>query len=411
MEYDNRKMGICDWLISLVIPLQLYINTSSSFIPQSAVCLVFIAVILLDFLLNHSMQILMISMPMYAGVIICFIALPILCFHVQTISGLMYICLQVAFLLFCDLSGRKVYENSKILDICFLLSSAIVIFQIIVNISEINPNTISSIFYANSGSQVRYRASFGFVHPNFTALSLCVTLLLTYLRIKGEQRVFRRILLAAIIAIEFIALLCSGSRTGAICVFVFVILELLFKFLGDIASSALRFIIILSICVGAIFLIFSFGGTIDTNELSTLSSGRYSTIVDGINQLAEEGRLLFGYTVTNVSEANATLISAGVSTSDNWYYIQITRFGIVGLVAILIPIIYVIHFLYQRVMDYYHTTYTLSAIIALMIYGVGENVVYNQGVALSVLIWILIFSQLNNPADDIVEFNHVEANK
>ena len=130
---------------------------------------------------------------------------------------------------------------------------------------------------------------------------------------------------------------------------------------------------------------------IDVQKLSDLSSGRVNTIVTGIDGLNYNGYLWFGYIVSNVSEANGSLSAIGIITSDNWYYLQIARFGLVGLLLFMIPIIITM----KKILDFaQHRTdmrFVFTGCLTLFLYGFGENVVFNQGVVLSTFVWTLIF--------------------
>lgn len=392
----EKKLTLQDLLIIAIIPLQIFTHVTSPHISVNLMYVLFFIIIILHIMYGNKLYIFENTKGIYIGFTLCFLVVPTLCFHIRDLSGCIYIALLLMYLLLCDVIGQRLAScRINILMWWAFLSSVILFILVIINIKEINVNTLTSVFktkeYADSeGTALRYRASLGFSHPNFAGIVCMMIFMLNYIAAQKAKTKKVRNLYVIFLILSIIPVLSTGSRTACLCIVAFIALEIAFKFLLKINDVKIRNLIMFVIVLFVVFVILGINN-IDVQKLSDLSSGRVNTIVTGIDGLNDNGYLWFGYIVSNVSEANGSLSAIGIITSDNWYYLQIARFGLVGLLLFMIPIIITM----KKILDFaQHRTdmrFVFTGCLTLFLYGFGENVVFNQGAVLSTFVWTLIF--------------------
>ncbi len=387
----NGTFRISCFLAFSIVPLQMLSHTRLS-IPFSnyIIYIVYLAILFFYYIKNTEIGISKSVRFLYYSVIVGMLFIPIFVFHVKSVADMIYLFLSICFLATCDILGRQLSkDNYRIIFVWVILCTAIVDFMVILNINEINVNTISGVFYS-ANDKLRYRASFGFWHPNFAAIVLDTLLLLYYILLNYIVDVKLKRIIVFCILINCVPLLCTGSRTAIMSAIAFICFEIGFRILKKIRSKKIRGLIAVSLVFIISFIMLNIN--YDYESLSKFSSGRLSAVSVGLESLGRNNSLIFGFTVSKVSNLNASLSGIDATGSDNWYYTYIARFGIVGMVFFLLPLIIMIYRIYSALMKNLCMSYGLSAMLTLIIYSIGENVLFNQGVVISLVVWIIFFS-------------------
>ena len=371
--------------IILTLPMLIACFISGIGLKVEYVYFLYFAIVAIDICLTRKIEFSRITVPLYLSLFIFWCLLPFALFHIDSINGAVYVFLLILFLLAVNVIGRDtVFTSIGFIKYWAIFAVVICLIQVARNIGEINIDTIQGVLYDASTKEHRIRASFGFYHPNSTAYILAATMLLQYI-MYVETRI--KYYLATML-ICVIPLLCTGSRTGTIGIITFFIMELFFYILQRTDRGRIF------VKIGAIVLIALVISSMDFSDIDTASSGRSTTIFSSLEVMYHNHSLLFGAIVTNISHANSTLKLFDLQGSDNAYYSIIIRFGVVGLVTFLSAAIYFVKKLYDESINYGLKTYCVSMFIMLMVYGLGENVLFNQSSVLCFLVWVFLFRQI-----------------
>ena len=107
---------------------------------------------------------------------------------------------------------------------------------------------------------------------------------------------------------------------------------------------------------------------------------------------------MFGYKVINQSKGYTIFDAIDIGTTDNFYYTYILTFGIVGIIVLLIPYITSIRELYHGFNNNIIENNSLCLLISILIYGIGENIVFSQGAIISLFTLVFV-------AEDLIKLN------
>lgn len=387
------KVLLFDVIISLILPMQIYRCTLNAIIGQNVIYIGMLLIVLIYIIINRNYIIGGQKKLMYGCFLLSTVVLPIFSFHVDNIGSLLYVTILVVYYFLCDIVGRRFSCNKNIPMNWCILSTIVIDINIIQNINQINADTILGILFDPNSGTIRMRATFGFFHPNFAAVCIVSLLMLYYIILFNERRALVRTALIILFAFNSLALICTGSRTAILAILAFIISEVHIRALKFLQTAKTRFLMNFATLSAMLVIVFQL--TDSSIDLSLLSSGRLDRILDGIQDLSQTGHLFLGYTVSSIVSLEANLGNSGILGTDNWYYMQILRYGILGLIIFMFPIFLYLKSVYKRVISNQTSTYYFSAVIMLLIYGVGENVLFNQAIPLTTLIWTIIFSELN----------------
>ncbi|MGN0601580.1 MAG: hypothetical protein ACI4I7_02585 [Oscillospiraceae bacterium] len=384
-------------LVGILIPMMILMHASNPFVNTNRIYMIYIMIIVVSLPNSYKLPINKTSKIIYTCVILSMFVVPIFAFNIDSFSSVIYALLLIVFLFVADYSGQILYRDfHRVINMWVYLGLIIVDILVITHIDEINKNTIFGVFYSSNLNSIRYRASFGFLHPNFASIAITTFLFCIYLKFKWAEDNREKIFSFILLIVHIIPLLCTGSRTAAISIVVFLSMEVILKFYNNIYSEKSKSIIIIFILLLILISATSISSksTMSAEDFSDLTSGRYGTIMDNLKILSDQGKIWFGNTVSSVSNANSSLALIGATTSDNWYYLQIARFGIVGTAIFMLCIVAIFINQLKSFGAKKIDSVSLSSMISLLVYGFGENVVYNQGVSLCAVVWIVLFMEI-----------------
>lgn len=307
-----------------------------------------------------------------------YIFIPIFSMRVEfesLIFGVFTIIFACDILICVDICKRSGDEMMR----CFLLSNSIVLlFQILINISQINQFTIMRMF----DSSIEIRAYFGFRHPNFAAMFLVSEIVLLYICLGKTNRKAWRGFYCITIAACFIPILATGSRTALIAVLFFLVSELIFKS-EKILKGYTKYVYVLLLVVGCTLVITLCGDYIVNN-----SSGRLNMFAKNFSLLNSASKILFGLGGGSTSSISSI---KGIRFSDNWFVTCIVRYGVLGLLFMTVLLFMIIRSLFKNP---YADKYAISLLFTLIIYSMGENMLFTAGVSLSFLLWVIVGTAL-----------------
>lgn len=377
-------------LIILIFPLFAITFLAYSPFDNDVIYILYIAIVLLDLfkskgLLYCTKQ----CQSLYFCVIIGFFIVPIVAFKVRSLQSLLYVLLLIVFLRTCELIGREWQDSEdQSFGISCVLTTIIVDYHVILNIDEINSETILGVFYQSEQGILRVRGSFGYAHPNTAAIMLVAVILMLYIMQTSMNKIKNKVIVALSILFNFIALLCTGSRTGAVSVLCFFFLLLYFFAYSKLNKPHLQFV---ALFITAVLIIAAIT-TASWQTIAEMSSGRDVLLKDGLSEMTSNGTLFFGEQVASITQSTSSGIT--VSGTDNWYYMTLLHFGLFGMFMFLIPFIVLSVKATKRAMRGEIPIYIPAAVLMLCVYGIGENVVFNQGIILSCLVISLFFKSM-----------------
>ena len=320
---------------------------------------------------------------MSIGIIIVYLFLPFLFFTITYNSfktNIFYSMLNIIFLLAVVLTSAEIKKNEyKFILIGTLISNTIYLgYSIVKNFNQINLQSIQLVFNGNR----KGRAYFDFSHPNFAAMFILVEIILIYIvffKIYKNKKIG-----TFFIGFFIIPLLCTGSRTAFYSLILFVGLEIYVNIM-EYVDKKIRIIVII---LGSGILLFIFSKL--TFFLLENSSGRNIALIDNIKLLIENGKLLTGFGPVQISRLKRVII--GLKVSDNWYMTQLIRYGLFGLIIMIICVIYFIkksNSLFEK-----KDKYSINLMIVLLFYSFAENVLFVPGVIVSWISWMIYFCQI-----------------
>jgi hypothetical protein len=304
-----------------------------------------------------------------------YIMVPLLGFNLD-FEVILYGLLALLFVYVIYICGGVVAFNRKDLLFSLLISNSVVmVFQILKNLDEINQNTIMRMFDSN----LYNRAYFGFSHPNFAAMFIVEEIILLYfcLKLSRHSSYYWLAILTC-----FVPLMATGSRTAFISILFFFVSELIFK-LSPILKKYTRYVYLLGFIVGFLLIINLLGA-----ELVSNSSGRFDQVINNINVLSKNNKILFGLGGGSTSSISSI---KGINFSDNWYITCILQYGVIGLGVMLILFLRISSKVFKVSVG--NESY-ISLLFVLAIYSIAENMLFTPGVSYSWLSWVLITSEM-----------------
>ncbi|WP_195346209.1 O-antigen ligase family protein [Paraclostridium sordellii] len=296
---------------------------------------------------------------------------PISSFNIETDTVLYYV-FTICFIIVSYIGGTILNEDkNKTINYMIISNSIPLLYQIVVNIDQININTVMSVF---TGDRIN-RATFGYSHANFTAMFIVLEILLMYFRIK---KVKKSKLMNLLMIFLLGPLLSTGSRSGVYALIVFLISEAFFIFSSKFNKykNLVYSTLIISL---SIFFVLNFGESLVLN-----SSGRDEILVNNFRVLKDNGYLIFGAGGGSTSNINSI---EGIRFSDNWYMTNIINSGIIGLTLMLLFITFIFIRIFKNKIN---DTIGISFFIMMYVYSLSENMLFVPGVALSWFLWTYV---------------------
>lgn len=312
------------------------------------------------------------------------IVLPIVSFNIFRVS--VFSCILpmalglgtfVLILFFSDKKNSHLSQKQLIVD--FIWGNSIVLcYMFFTHLGDIQMQNLSALL---SGNRIG-RSLFGFYHPNFLSMYAFTEIVLIYLYIrlnKKKVKKFYFLLLMFLVVMSLVAIISAGSRTAFMCTALFACLEITRMISSKINVIWVHYVI--QAILVLILLLYLFQ-TDTASDLTDLSSGR-----DVLNRTSIEYIIDHGYFIFGFAPLNNTRLAIHIPLTDCWYIICIAQIGIVGLICwISILVMQLIRLIKAK------SLIAENLIICLCCYGAMENVVFNAGVSMSVIMLILIFS-------------------
>lgn len=323
----------------------------------------------------------------FALFLMCIIGVPTLSFSlfkIDVTEALMYIALLfiVMITLLYVTSGQ--FDKTKILKSVFWGNTIILLFKLAVNFGQFK---IANFSLMLNGERGVVRANFGFSHPNWVAMYAVVEIILLYFMPKTKKKHY---VFSAFITIVMIwAIAATGCRTAFFAIMTFAALEIFWNTVGKaFKSKYLNLIYIVPIVYMMSVIITSDNGN-SVGGISELTSGRDVLNTYVINYLSNTGNIFFGY-----GPLSTQTLGSHIPVTDCWYITCLCQFGIVGLI-IWIAILFTIAFNFIKKDNHLG----MNLLIFLCCYSATENVLYNPGVSITAVIWIVLLLLLNEKYD------------
>lgn len=279
----------------------------------------------------------------------------------------------------------------------FLFFMSVIVFKKIDMIEVIKNINIYNYFSTNYFRRSRY--AFEFYNPNAVG-NVCACLLSLFFflwkstqtkREQGEKNNLKNICLVAATFLYIVIFLASGSRTAAIALIIFILLNMFFS----IKSETNRRI---SICMQmiAVFLtgvlVAMEGYEFYINHY--LGSGRYKSI-SNLAMISGVKNNLFGIGLFSPGGIkNISINGTTGSTLDNFYIFCYLSMGIVGAVIILGSLVALLIYT-MRIKDKVYGKMFLCLYIELLIYGLSETSVLYYMFISDLIIMSMIFGWCN----------------
>ena len=377
---------VLDFLIIMIVPFLIIPLYDKSIISSYYAYFIYIMIIIIDLMIERRIIFTKKMIPTYILSTIIYIIIPFCLGHINSVFTFTYLIGLILFLFVCDIIGSRLVTNSKGIIIWWAILGTICIdIQVVNNIREINSLTMMNSFF---GTGTRNRAFLGFNHPNATAMVIVFLIIIYYFIIKYmklDLSYKKRLLLIILMVFNFIALISTNSRTAIFCLLIFLLFNFVLNYIKSINNRKIRFLIILFITLISMIVI----NKINYNEIIISSSGRDTTIINSINKMKESGSLWFGVGASNISNSRLILSNYGIKSTDNWYFMQMVRFGMIGLLSFCLLLLSIIIQLFRsrKIVD---KNYSISLLFMILLYGLGENVIYNQAIILSLIVWSFV---------------------
>lgn len=298
--------------------------------------------------------------------------------------NIMYLGLYCIFTFSLIILASGVDKNKYLLYLKAALvgNSIWLVTNIVLNINEINSSNITSIFSRiSTGGALDNsitRVFFGFSQPNTAAMYIVVEIIILYMIIKLEKK--KKILITIAIIAFYICIIPTGSRTAFISISLFLVLELLF-FIGKKINKNILMFIIFSIIIPVVIVTLM---KLNIKEILNATSGRYSNIIDDLSVIKNDKDLIFGIASVRISQMS--LLITNMNIIDNWYVMDIIRFGLIGLYLALVSVFVTFISLAKKV-----DKTALVLLIVLLVYSFAENVLFTPGDVISWLSWFVFF--------------------
>ena len=268
------KIDILNIIIYLILPLQICMVSTiiNSLIPISINLFVYVLLFLICLIYlkknNYKIYLSESTKLIYIGAVLCFIFTPVIAFNIESISGLIYVILLIVCLFSYGVILQIIKEHiSDFLLVWAALCIIIVDSHVLLNLKEITNNTLVSVFNVKGFDYVRYRAWFGFSHPNFSAIVISTVIILCYLVYRFNVKLKNKRIFIVLGICNIIPLLCTGSRTACFCLLIFFGLEFFLSILIKLKRKSSQMVIITILVL--LFIVMAYNINIsDVNELS-----------------------------------------------------------------------------------------------------------------------------------------------
>lgn len=318
--------------------------------------------------------------------LIVFLGIPTFAFRILDMNGLFFATGLVVFAMTTAIIGQYMATDYKRYIYGFTVANQMhLIYSSFNHIYEFNSRTILSVLYAtdNHVYTFRYRAWLGFSHPNWIALFFLMQMILLFACTKICEKKRKKYLII-LIFLNAIPLLCTGSRTAIInCI--------LFFLINTVISSRHAYQRKLRIYAFGIFLFIVgvFALLSYTERIAEFSSGRVELVID---RIAGVNSLWFGNRVNSTSVDVTNII-------ENYYVTHILRFGLLSLLIFLYAKYRFWFYGVKQMLNDSQLSWIPVFFIVMLVYGMGEAVVFNQAVSLSFLFlvvsWTSCFSAVH----------------
>ncbi|MCR5742968.1 MAG: hypothetical protein K6F92_04455 [Lachnospiraceae bacterium] len=301
------------------------------------------------------------------------------------VNDVMYVILIFAMFFSLPVFGDIMSKNILCATRLLYLGNAVVLYPLLcMNVSKISFAQILNSLAVDGMSRFG-RNYFGFYHPNTAALMIVTQIVLSVILVSKSRKLMEKIVVSIIILPMIICLLSAGSRTAVIAVFLLFFLLFIFKSLKF--TPHFRFITYLVIVCAAVIVAIN---TDVVNMLIYNSSGRFYSTQLIVKEMNNQGRLLFGIGVHQISSGSISRILGGIFIVDNWYVYMFVSTGIIGFVSIVFGLVYYFRVIIKDT-PVSQNRFLIRALIAcLLVYGLAENVVFVPGVLYSIITWILL---------------------
>ena len=375
---NKRRIDLIDLLI-FTIPFLFQVCYVFD-VTVNVVYSVYIIILLLHIIrrqrltINHSYKIIGIAV---FGV---YFLIPIISFNVNWYT-FSYVGLLLLFYFIISILGERIRDNFLVTIKGMLAGNTLLLaYQILINISEINSNSLLLVFNGERDG----RAYFGYSHPNSAAMFMVIEMIFIYLLVrKGKVKKLHKFILTVVGLCFTVPLLATGSRTAFYALIIFTIVESFYF----IIKRFKKYKFFISVSTGlALFLLFFEKILKFYNENA---SGRSDNTLKNINILIDRDSVFFGLGSSRISDLTNTL---GVTIVDNWYMYIFICYGFCGLGFMLFNLF---HYFKKQIKYNIQSkdSYSISLIITLLFYSYAENVMFVPGVLLSLVFWGLIYSE------------------
>lgn len=288
------------------------------------------------------------------------------------------------------------YKNNKerYFFMTYCLIAAALIFMYFYNFDNFEGvKQIKSVF----DNKLRYRNSYGFVHPNTTGYFCYLALILQFYLSKFCFRDYNNMKkgFAILNIIVVIILVSSASRTAITALilfyvlFYFFIINNKFKDKGYIGVTLKAVKIMLAI-IFTVLIIYK----IKTLDLISLlnDTNRMNNFINGISTVYSYGKEITG--LGFVDEINDFYY--GIIYIDNWFLYMFITEGFVGLTVSLVLIGLIFYYIIRISDKSFEKFFVLSFLISQIYYSMFETMFFYQAYLPSFILWIFNFNYISN---------------
>lgn len=381
-------MPFIDVLICLIPSAMILASSKTVPLSNNITYLLYILIIFLDVIRNKKLIFIKETSWLMIAVIMSMFVIPLIIGHINTMSSLAYVLLMIVYVYVINIVARRLSldKDKKILKGWAFLGFITILPFIISNTNEINASTIRNIL---SSSTSRTRAYFGMIHPNTAAIILVSLIMSIYTILKKKllSSTFLKSVSLIVLLILFILLICTGSRTGIYSISIFFIMEIALSLIGRVKSPKKKTMIYFLLAI----LISICASRVSFESIVADTSNRDIRVSSSLQKLKEQNILIFGAGASSISEMKENFSMYGIKGEDNWYYTEIARFGIVGLIILLCSIFATMITAWRASRASCDFTLCFSLMILTLIYGLAENSVLIQSLPISIIAWSLIY--------------------
>lgn len=246
-------------------------------------------------------------------------------------------------------------------------------------------------------NRLRYRDSYGFVHPNTTGYFCYLALILQFYLSKFcftyHNKIKKGFTISNVIIIIIIVSTASRTAITALLLFYvlfyFFIINNKFKNKGYIGVTLKTVKLILAITF--IILIIYKIKSLDITSLLK-DTNRLDNFTNGISVVYSYGKEITGLGFVNEMKD----FYYGIIYIDNWFLYMFITEGFIGLTASLVLIGLIFYYIIRTKDKTFEKFFALSFLISQIYYSMFEIMFFSQGYLLSFILWIFIFNYINS---------------